>query len=137
MNYEWLLIPFLKLIFSHSLGNSILGKTAQSSKNVNVPLISFPHHSRFDMKIIIQLSKFFPLCIGMSKKPMFTIKSRFYRKQRFFAHPNARRENFETLRIFFLANLPWGDHVYGIFTFSCFKTALCLVTYSVTADSTL
>ena len=99
-------------------------------------MICFPH-SRFDMKIIIQLSKFFPLCIGMSKKPMFTIKSGFYRKQRYFAHPNARRENFETQRIFFLSNLSWEDHVCGILTFSCFKTVLCLVIFHLITNSGL
>ena len=99
-------------------------------------MICFPH-SRFDMKIIIQLSKFFPLCIWMSKKPMFTIKSGFYRKHRFFAHPNSRRENFETQRIFFLSNLSWEDHVYGILTFSCFKTVLCLVTFRLITTSAL
>ena len=68
---------------------------------------------------------------------MFTIKLGFYRKQMFFAHPNARRENFETQRIFFLSNPSWEDHVHGILTFSCFKTVLCLVIFCLITNSGL
>ena len=115
--------------------NSLL-KYLFKGKNVNMPLISFPQ-SRFGMKIIIHHSKIFPLSTGTGKKPIFTIKSGFYRKQRFFAHPNARRENFETQRIFFLSNPSWKDHVHGILTFSCFKTVLCLVIFYLITNSGL
>ena len=102
-------------------------------KNVNMPLISFPQN-RFGMKIIIHHSKIFPLSTGTGKKPIFTIKSRFYRKIRFFAHTNAKRENFKTQRVFFLSNLSWENHEYCILTFSCFKKVLCLVIFHLITD---
>ena len=86
-------------------------------KNVNMSQINFPQN-RFGMKIIIHHSKVFPLSTGTGKKPVFTIKSGFYRKNGFFAHPDAKKENSETQRIFFLSNLPQESHEYCIFTFS-------------------